>query len=189
MRMSAPSSTRRAASFSPFIRRSGTCSIHGSYTTSTNALSVSQPSPRNGAVTNALCRSATPHPRAWLTQTSGSAHPTNFAAVPIHYDPRRRARRPHHDRPSRGPQRGRHGALQGAARGVGALRRRRPGVGRDHHRGGGGVLRGRRPQDLRARDHEAPEGDRREGPHRDRRVPPRRRHPRRCCATGRSTSR
>ena len=31
--------------------------------------------------------------------------------------------------------------------------------------------------------------DRREGPHRDQRLPPRRRHPRRCCATGRSTSR
>ena len=43
---------------------------------------------------------------------------------------------------------------------------------------GRGLLRGRRPQDVRARDHQAPEGDRREGPHRDRRLPPRRRHPR-----------
>ena len=61
-----PRASRRCSS------RSGTCSIHGSYTTSANALSVSQPSPRNGAVTSALCRSVTPHPRTWLTQTSGS---------------------------------------------------------------------------------------------------------------------
>src|SRR4051812_1645713 len=84
MRMSAPSSTRRAASFSPFRSRSGTCSIQGSYTTSASEFSVSQPSPRKGAVTNALCRSATPHPRAWLTQASGPV--SNVCAVPIHYE-------------------------------------------------------------------------------------------------------
>ena len=103
--------------------------------------------------------------------------------------PRRRARRAHHDRPARGPQRGRHGALQGAPRGVGAIRGRRPGVGRDRHRRRGGVLRGRRPQDVRARDHEVPEA------RSPRRASPRSTAtasttaPARCCATGRSTSR
>src|SRR5215211_4446958 len=39
--------------------RSGCCSIHGSYTTSARRSRVSNPSPRNGAVTSALGRSAT----------------------------------------------------------------------------------------------------------------------------------
>ena len=68
---------------------------------------------------------------------------------------RRRARRAHHDRPARGAQLRRPGALQGAARGVGALRRRRRRLGGDHHRRRRRVLHRRRPQDLRPRDHQA----------------------------------
>ncbi len=73
----------------------------------------------------------------------------------------------------------RHGALQVAPRSMGTLRGRRPGVGRDRHRCRRSILLGRRPEEVRARDHQVPGRDRGEGHHRGQRVPPRRRHPRR----------
>ena len=71
--------------------------------------------------------------------------------MPIHYERDDDAHRPHHDRSARGPELRRHGALQAAPRGVGALRRRRRRVGRDHHRRRRRVLHRRRPQDATSR--------------------------------------
>ena len=51
-------------------------------------------------------------------------------------------------------------------------------LGRDRHRRRGRVLHRRRPQDLHPRDHRAGQADPGRGHHRDRRLPPRRRHPR-----------
>ena len=72
--------------------------------------------------------------------------------MPIHYEQDDEHIVLHHDRPARGPELGRHGALQAAPRGVGALRRRRRRVGRDHHRRRRRVLHRRRPQDATSRE-------------------------------------
>ena len=57
-----------------------------------------------------------------------------------------------------------------------AGRRRR--AGRDRHRRRRGVLLRCGPEEVRPRDHQVPEEDRGRRPHRDRRLPPRRRHAR-----------
>ena len=57
------------------------------------------------------------------------------------------------DQPARGPQRDRPRRPSPDDRGLGGLPRRRLGRRRDPHRGGRGVLRRRRPQDLHPADH------------------------------------